>query len=446
MQINKRVKQLAALGAGVLVAGLVASGCGSQQAAPPPAPPEVAVMTVSPEQVVLTTELPGRTCAYLVADIRPQVGGIIQKRLFEEGSDVRAGKVLYKIDPAPFQAAYDNAAANLAGMRKAADRARAALETSMAIVARQRATLELARTNRWRYEELFKKNVVSALQRDQAVTDAEVAETTLRANEAQVKNDQESVAVAETAIQQAEAAIETARINLRYTDVVAPISGRTGKSNVTVGALVNGGGLTQQPTALTTIQQLDPIYVDVTQSTTDLLLLRSRLEQGHLHNNGKDQSKVRLIMEDGTTYPLEGTLQFRDVTVDPTTGSVTLRVMVPNPKGYLLPGMFLRAVVPEGVRKDAILIPQQAVSRDPMGNPIALIVDNEGKVVQRMLTVDRAIGNRWLVTSGLAPGERVIVEGLQKVRPGASVKVIPFQGGGTSGEALKKTAQSPKSN
>ena len=445
MKINDKVKFIAAVG--VLVVGLITSGCGSQQAAPPPAVPEVAIVTVSPERTVLTTELPGRTSAYLVAEIRPQVNGIIQKRLFEEGSDVRAGKVLYQIDPAPFQAAYDNAAANLSGMRRAAERARAALEASVANVVKQRATLELARANRWRYEELHKKSVVSVAQRDQAVTEAEVAEATLRANEAQVKNDQEAVAVAEAAIQQAEATIESARINRGYTDVVAPITGRIGKSNVTVGALVTGGGATQQPTALTTIQQLDPIYVDVPQSTAELLRLRRRVEEGRLHNSGENQSKVRLILEDGTTYPQEGTLQFRDVTVDSTTGSVTLRVIVPNPKGHLLPGMFLRAVVQEGINNEAILIPQQGVSRDPKGNPLALIVDGEGKVAQRMLTLDRAIGDRWLVASGLAPGERVIVEGMQKVRPGAAVKVVPFQAGGTSDAAPKKTAQpAPKSN
>jgi len=445
MQTNDRVKRMATMG--VLVMGLITSGCGSQQAAPPPVLPEVAIVTVSPERTVLTTELPGRTSAYLVAEIRPQVTGIIQRRFFEEGSDVRVGKVLYQIDPAPFQAAYDNAAANLSGMRKAADRARAALETSEANVARQRATLELARTNRWRYEELFKRSVISVLQRDQAVTDADVAEATLRADEAQVKNDQEAVAVAEAAVKQAEAATETARINLGYTQVVAPITGRIGKSNVTVGGLVTAGGPTQQPTALTTIQQLDPIYVDVPQSTADLLRLRRRVEEGRIHNNGKDQSKVRLILEDGTTYPLEGTLQFRDVTVDSTTGSVTLRVIVPNPKGLLMPGMYLRAVVQEGINNEAILIPQQAVSRDPMGNPVTLIVDSERKVAQRMVTLDRAIDDRWLVSSGLAPGERVIVEGVQKVRPGATVKTVPFEAGGTSGAAPKKTGQpAPKSN
>jgi len=444
MKANDKVKFIA--GVGILVAGLMAPACRSDHAAPPPAFPEVAIVTANPERAVLTTELPGRTSAYLVAEIRPQVNGIIQKRLFEEGSDVKAGKVLYQIDPAPFQAAYDNAAANLSGMRRAAERARAGLEASIATVARQKATLDLARTNRWRYEELFKKSVISALQRDQAVTDAEVAEATLRSNEAQVKNDQESVAVAEAAIQQAEAATETARINLGYTAVVAPITGRTGKSNVTVGALVTA----QQSVALTTIQQLDPIYVDVPQSTTELLRLRNRLEEGRLHNGGESQNKVGLILEDGSMYPQKGTLQFRDVSVDPTTGAVTLRVIVPNPKGHLLPGMFLRAVVQEGINQEAILVPQQAVSRDPTGNPFALIVDGEGKVAQRTLTLDRAMGDRWLVASGLAPGERVIVEGLQKVRPGAVVKVVPFQKGGTSAAVPEKTAQptlkSKKSN
>ncbi len=441
MQKDHRIKLMI-----MLFAGLILMSCKQKQ--PPPAViPEVSIVTVQLQQVVLTTELPGRTSAFLVADIRPQVTGIVQKRLFEEGTDVRAGNVLYQIDPAPFQATYDNAAANLAGARRAAEKARAALEASKAGVARQKATLELARTNRWRYEELFKRQVISALQRDQAVTDCDVAEATLKSNEAQVRNDEEGVAVAEAAVKQAEAATETARINLGYTKVVAPITGRIGKSTVTVGALVSAGGPSQQPTALTTIQQLDPIYVDVTQSTTELLRLRRRMEQGQLHHNGKDQSKVRLILEDGSTYPLEGTLQFRDVTVDSTTGSVTLRVIVPNPKNLLLPGMYLRAVVQEGINNEAILIPQQAVSRDPMGNPITLTVDGDGKVAQRTITLDRAIGDRWLVASGLAPGDRVIVEGLQKVRSGTSVKVVPFQAGGSSGSVPQKSAQpAPKSN
>jgi membrane fusion protein, multidrug efflux system len=441
MKINDQIRLIAV--AGALVGALLSAGCGSQHAAPPPSLPEVAVVTVSPERTVLTTELPGRTCACLVAEVRPQVNGIIQKRLFEEGSEIKAGKALYQIDPAQLQAAYDSAAANLSGMRKAAERARAALEVSKAGVAKQQSTLELARTNRWRYEELYKKNAVSTLQRDQAVNEAVVVEATLRSAEAQVKNDQESVAVAEAAIKQAEAGTETARINRGYTQVLAPISGRIGKSSVTVGALVTA----QQALALTTIQQLDPIYVDVPQSTAELLRLRRRMEDGRLNSNGKDQSKVRILLEDGTVYPLDGTLQFRDVTVDPATGSVSMRVLVPNPNGLLLPGMFVRAVVQEGINNDALLISQQAVSRDPKGNPFVLIIEGEGKVAQRMLTLDRAIGDRWLVTSGLTSGERVIVEGLQRVRPGAVAKVVPFQESRPGGAVPKKTGEpAAKSN
>lgn len=422
-KINEKVKLI--FSGIVLFGGLVLGGCERHQPLPPPPVPEVATITVRPQQVVLTSELPGRTFAYLVAEIRPQVNGLIQKRLFTEGSDVKAGQVLYQIDPAPFQAAFDNAAANLVAMRKAADRARAVREASIAGVAGQQATREFARTNLQRFEELFKDRAVSASQRDQAVTEADVSAATLLAAEAQVESDRQAVAVAEAAIRQAEAALESARINLGYTRITAPISGRIGKSNVTVGALVTA----HQPLALATIQQLDPIYVDVPQSTTEMLRLQQRLKAGRLAPDGRNQNKVKLILEDGTAYPLEGTLQFRDVTVDPTTGSVILRTVFRNRQGALLPGMFVRVVVKEGINKQAILIPQQAVSRDPKGNPVALIADAEGKVGQRMLTLDRAIGDKWLVTSGLSPGDRVIVEGMQRVRPGASVKVVPFEAG-----------------
>jgi membrane fusion protein (multidrug efflux system) len=248
----------------------------------------------------------------------------------------------------------------------------------------------------------------------------------------------------EADIQYYKATVETARINLGYTSVTAPISGRIGRSNVTEGALVTA----YQPAALATIQQLDPMYVDVPQSTAELLRLRRRLEEGRLNHNGEIRNKVRLILDDDAKYPLEGALQFRDVTVDPTTGSVILRVVFPNPKGVLLPGMFVRTVVEEGVNERAILIPQQAVSRNPKGNPVALIVDAEGKVQQRMLTLDRAIGDAWLVSSGLASGDRVIVEGMQKVKPGASVKVVPFEGGSgkTNGERKNAVPLSSKSN
>ena len=237
--------------------------------------------------------------------------------------------------------------------------------------------------------------------------------------------------------------VETARINLKYTSVNAPISGRIGRSNVTEGALV----MSNQPTALSTIQRLDPMYVDVPQSTTELLRFRRRLEEGRLSHNGQIRNKVRLLLEDGTKYPLEGALQFRDVTVDPTTGSVILRIVFPNPKGVLLPGMFVRAVVEEGLNPKALLIPQQGVSRNPKGDPLALIVDAEGKVQQRMLTLDRAIGDAWLVSSGLAPGDRVIVEGIQKVRPGATVKAVPFETGSENNNGEQKSAAPPaKSN
>jgi len=445
MQIYDRTKRIAA--GSVLTGILILGGCGQQTATTGPPKgglPEVAVVTIQPKRLVITTELAGRTSANLVAEVRPQVGGIIQKRLFEEGADVKAGQVLYQIDPAPFQAAYDNAAANLASTRKAADRARAALRASLAGVTRQQATLDFARTNRGRFEELSREGAVSASQRDQAVTEADVAEATIRAAEAQVESDRAAVAAAEATIDQAEAALVTFRINLGYTRVTAPISGRIGRSGVTEGALVTS----QQPVALATIQQLDPMYVDVPQSTTELLRLRHRLEDGRLNNNGEIRNKVRLLFEDDTKYPLEGALQFRDVTVDPTTGSVILRVVFPNPKGVLLPGMFVRAVVEEGVNPKALLVPQQAISRTSKGDPFALIVDAEGKVQQRRLSLDRAIGDAWLASSGLAPGERVIVEGMQKVRPGASVKAVPFEAGSEKNGLERKNATPPpaKSN
>ncbi len=440
MQIVDRTRQIAV--GGVLTGILILGGCGQQAVTggpPKGGVAEVAVVTIQPKRLVSTTELAGRTSANRVAEVRPQVSGIIQKRLFTEGADVKAGQALYQIDPAPFQAALDNAAANLAAMRKNADRARAALRASLAGVTRQQATLDFARTNRGRFEELSKEGAVSASQRDQAVTEADVAEATIRAAEAQVESDRAAVAAAEAAINQAEAALETFRINLGYTSITAPISGRIGRSGVTEGALVTG----QQPTALATIQQLDPMYVDVPQSTTEVLRLRHRLEDGLLNHNGKIRNRVRLILEDGANYPLDGALQFRDVTVDPATGSVILRVLFPNPKGFLLPGMFVRAVVEEGINPKPLLIPQQAVSRDHKGNPLTLTVDAAGKVEQRMLTLDRAIGDQWLVSSGLATGDRVIVEGMQKVKPGASVKAVPFEAGSEKNRGERKNKTLP---
>jgi membrane fusion protein (multidrug efflux system) len=254
------------------------------------------------------------------------------------------------------------------------------------------------------------------------VTEADVAEATLRTVEAQVESDREAVAAAEAAIQQAQAALETARINLGYARVTAPISGRVGKSMVSVGALVTAG----QPAALATIQQLDPIYVDVTQSSANLLRLRQSLASGKLRGDGAGHARVKLLLEDGTPYPQEGTLKFSDVTVDPSTGSFIVRTVFPNPDRMLLPGMYVRAVVQEGVLEEGILVPQQAVSRNPKGNPLALVVGASDKVEQRILALDRAIGDRWLVAEGLRAGDRLIVEGIQRVRAGSSVKVVPF--------------------
>jgi len=412
------------LAAAALLAAPLPGGCDRPKVVPPARIPEVTTFTIQPQRIVLTTTLPGRTSSYLVAEIRPQVSGLIQKRLFTEGSDVKASQALYQIDPAPFKAAFDSATANLAAAQKGVERARSALGASTAGIARQKAILALAKTNRQRLEDLFQEKAVSALQRDQAATDVDVAEATLRANEAQVESDRVAVAAAEAAIKQAEAALQAARINLDYTAITAPIDGRIGRSGVTEGAIVTA----YQPVPLATIQSLDPIYVDVPQSTVELNRLKRSLESGQVRRDGTELKKVHLILEDGTAYPQEGTLKFRDVTVDPTTGSVILRIVVPNPQGVLLPGLFVRAVIEVGVDERAILVPQQAVSRNPKGDPLAMILDAQGKVQARGLVLDRVAGDKWLVTSGLAPGDRVIVEGLQFVRPGAPAREAPPQG------------------
>ena len=400
MKRNNRTGMMIA--AVILVVYLIIGGCGKQKTGGPPPIPEVAVVTIQSKQVVITTELAGRTSANLVAEVRPQVGGIIQKRLFTEGSDVKVGQALFQIDPALYQAALDNA---------------------KAVLSRSEANLSAIRLKADRMRELLVDKAVS----QQDYDDASAALKQTQAD-----------------IQYGKATLETARINLKYTTIIAPISGRIGRSNVTEGTLVTA----QQPTVLATIQRLDPMYVDVPQSTAEVLRLRRGLKEGRLDQNGANQKKVKLIMEDGAAYPLEGTLQFRDVTVDPTTGSVVLRVVFPNPNSILLPGMFVRAVVQEGVDKQAILIPQQAVSRDPRGNPLTLIVDAKSNVQLRMLTLDRAIGDQWLVSSGLAPGERVIIEGMQKVKPGAPVKAVPFEtsGGKNSGERKDTLPPPAKSN
>ncbi len=368
---------VAAAGAASLTAG-----CGGKQAAPPaPPPPEVSTVTLAPRQVTLTTELPGRTSPYLVAEIRPQVNGLIQERKFTEGSDVKRGSVLYQIDPAPYQAAYDQAAAalelaqaNLPALRSRAERMRGLAEARAA--------------------------------GEQEADDAEAA---LRQAEANVSA--------------AKAALDAARINLSYTPIKAPISGRIGRSAVTIGALVTAF----QPTPLATVQQLDPIYVDVTQATSEVLRLQRALARGQI-TDGESSRSVKLLLEDGTPYAEAGRLEFRDVTVDPTTGSVTLRMVFPNPDRVLLPGMYVRTVVEEGVVDDALLVPQQGVTRDPKGNPVALVVDADGTVEQRSPVIDRAMGDSWLVTSGLEAGDRLIVESKGQVRPGQTVRPVPFEG------------------
>lgn len=359
----------------------------------PPAP-EVTVVSVHPAPAALTTELAGRTSAYQVAEVRPQVSGILKERLFREGTAVKAGAPLYRIDPASYDAE---------------------VERAQAALAKAEANVASARVKADRYTELARINFVSADARDDVLATLKQAEADLAA---------------------ARAALQTARINRGYTTVTAPIDGLIGRSALTPGALVTAN----QPTALATIQQLDPIYVDVTQSSVDLLRLRRNLASGRLKSAGADQARVKLLLEDGSAYPLEGRLQFSEVSVDPSTGSVTLRAVFPNPNQQLLPGMYVRAVLEEGVIENAILVPQQAVSRNPRGNAVALVVTADGTVQQRALRTDRAIGDQWLVTEGLAAGDRVIVEGLQRVRPGASVRAVEKAASATPAPAHSLTA------
>jgi len=364
-----------------LLSSLLAVSCNRRpQTSPPPSVPEVATVTIHPRKIMLATELPGRTSAYRIAEIRPQVSGLIKKRLFKEGSDVKAGQVLYQIDPASFQAA---------------------LDTAKAALSKAEANLPAIRSRAERYREALTEKAVSEQDYDNAVA---------------------SLKQLEADTQYWKATVKTAQINLGYCRVTAPISGRVGKSNVTEGAIVTA----YQPVTLATIQQLDPIYVDVPQSTTELLRLKKRLKEGRLDQNGLEQKNVKLILEDATDYPQEGRLQFSDVTVDPTTGSVILRAVFPNQEGLILPGMFVRAMIKEGVSEQAILVPQQGISRDHKGNPVALTVDAESKIRTCPLTLDRAIGDQWLVSSGLAPGDRVILSGAQMLRPGTVVNVVDF--------------------
>lgn len=366
------------LGLPILLLGALA-GCKSEQAsAPPRAEVEVGVVTVEPSSITLHRELPGRTTPFRVAEVRARVNGIVQKRLFEEGSDVQQGQVLFQIDPEPY---------------------RAALDSAKAALARAQAGLESARLLEERYEDLLKDNAVSQQEYDNASAAAKVARAEVEA---------------------ARAAVRTAEINLGYTRVSSPIAGRIGRAEVTEGAYAQQA----QATLLAVVQQLDPIYVDLTQSTTELMQLRRQLEEGALRRSGEG-AKVRLLLEDGSLYPHEGTLQFSDVTVNPSTGSVQLRALVPNPDGRLLPGMFVRAQLEEGTRDNALLVPQIALRRDAQGQASVLVVGADGTVELRPVQAPRAIGNKWLVTEGLVPGEQIVVEGLQKVRPGSKVTAVP---------------------
>jgi membrane fusion protein (multidrug efflux system) len=368
----------AALLKGLLPASFaMLSACSGHSPPPPPAKPAVTVVTMHPAQVSLTTELPGRVSAYRVAEVRPQVKGVILKRLFTEGERVSEGQQLYQIDPGPYQASLSSAQASLA-------RARAAVEISKLTVQRYKALVEVHAVSRQDYD-----NAAARLEQDEA----DVAG--------------------------AEAAVRTATINLAYTKVYSPISGRTGRSMITEGALVTA----DQAFTLVTVTQLDPIYVDVTQPTTTLVRLKRELAAGQLRTTGANKTPAQLVLEDGSSYELPGTLQFSEVTVDQGTGSVTLRAIFPNPTDLLLPGMFVRATIQEGIRESAIRAPQQGITHAPDGTATALIVGANDHVEKRTVELDRAIGDQWIVTRGLEPGDRLIVAGLQKVKPGMEVAV-----------------------
>jgi membrane fusion protein (multidrug efflux system) len=365
----------------VLATTLLMTACSKEQPGTTPGPgaagaPAVTVLTVQTESVPVTAELPGRTSPYLVAELRPQVTGIVKERLFKEGSEVKAGQVLYRIDPATYQATYDSAKASLA---------------------RAEANLDATRLKAGRYAELVKIEAVSAQANDEA--------------QAAQKQAQAEIAAAK-------AALAKARVDLDFTRVTSPIAGRIGRSTVTAGALVTAN----QAAALATVQQLDPIYVDLTQSSTDLMRMKRDLESGKLQRASGNTVPVQLVLEDGSVYRVEGRLAFSEVTVDPATGSITLRAVFPNPKGELLPGMYVRARLNQGVNRDAILVPHAAVSRTPRGEAQAMVVNAENLVEARTVKAEQSVGDTWVVTEGLTAGDRVIVEGLQKIKPGAPVQ------------------------
>jgi membrane fusion protein (multidrug efflux system) len=373
-----------------LIAAMLLAGCNQQNSAQNNAPvvkTEVSAMSLHPQSVAITAELPGRTSAYLVAEVRPQVGGIIRSR------NVKEGDVLYEIDPSSYQASYDSAAAAL-------QKAQGALPSAQSKVDR--------------YKSLTQQDAVSKQNLDDAVS---------------------ALAQANADVASAKAALETARINLDYTKMRAPIGGRVDASTVTVGALVTA----DQTTALTTIRQLDPINVDVTQSSTNLLEFRRAVAEGRLKTSGNNVS-VHLTLEDGSQYKETGTLQFAESSVAETVGTITVRAVFPNPDRILLPGMYVRATIQEGIAENSFLVPQRAVTRNTKGEPIAMFVTTEGKVQQRVLKVERSIGNSWLVNQGVADGDRVIVEGVQRVRDGQEVTVSPVTIDDATGEVKQAAA------
>jgi len=375
----------------MLTGGLALTGCNDKKTEQGAAKaPEVGVVTLKAAPLNVTTELPGRTSAYRIAEVRPQVSGIILKRNFVEGSEVKAGTSLYQIDPAPYQATYDSAKGDLA---------------------KAQASAQIAHVTVNRYKPLLGTNYISKQDYDTANSTALQADASVVA---------------------AKAEVETARINLAYTKVIAPISGRIGKSSVTEGALVTSS----QTDALATVQQLDPIYVDVTQSSNDFLRLKQELADGTLkQENGK--AKVTLILDNGKEYQQPGTLEFSDVTVDETTGSITLRAVFPNTQDFLLPGMFVRARLDEGVNNNALLVPQQGITRNPRGDATAMVVGADNKVELRTVTTTQAIGDKWVVTDGLTPGDKIIVTGLQKIRPGVQVTAQEVDQNAPADEATK---------
>lgn len=364
--------------AALLAAALLLTGCGQEQGGPPP-PPEVGVITLQPRAIAITDQLPGRTTAYRVAEVRPQVTGIVQRRLFTEGAEVKAGEQLFQIDAGSY---------------------RAALSSAEAALQRAEAQAVTARLLQERYAPLIAANAVSKQENDEAIAARARAEADVAAARAQV---------------------DSARINVVYTQLLSPINGRIGRALVTEGALVTSG----QAAALATVQQLDPIYVDITQSSTELLRLQRQLASGELMKNDKNEAEVALTLEDGTPYSQRGRLKVSEVSVDPSTGSVTLRAVFPNPNRELLPGMFVRAQLTRGTRQAALLVPQRGVSHNARGEATVMIVDAQNQVAERVVISDRAIDGEWLITAGLRPGDRVVLDGLQKVKPGLVVKPVP---------------------